>query len=130
MYTRNNFFVVQFYKEQISKQNDFSFKYLLMENLLEIQFIDAKFGWKGEKSDILIRVSFQGDALILNLSDTKVFKFKNFSSDLQLHFLVQSKNIALASFNTTLGYLFYENSKKFTKCFYLNVSENNIKFID
>ena len=101
-----------------------------MENLLEIQFIDAKFGWKGEKSDILIRVSFQGDALILNLSDTKVFKFKNFSSDLQLHFLVQSKNIALASFNTTLGYLFYENSKKFTKCFYLNVSENNIKFID
>ena len=57
MYTKkNNFFVVQFYKEQISKQNDFSLKYLLMENLLEKPFTSTR----TQTNDVLTHIYLPG----------------------------------------------------------------------
>jgi hypothetical protein len=100
-----------------------------MDKQLVLEFTEVNLGWNGKASDISLRVSIKGQAELLKYKASVAFDNKNVSTDGQMHILVQSGNIAMASVTSRISSLFQSSKEKFDKIFELNVPGNVIKIL-
>ena len=100
-----------------------------MEKQLCLELNKVSLGWEGKVSDISIRVTIKGKIEILKLKEVAVFPLNSQLSELQMHVLVQSGNIALASVTSRFSSLFAESKESFLKNFELSVPINVLKIL-
>lgn len=100
-----------------------------MEKRIKLGVREVLLGWNGDPSEIRLRVSILGHIGILTTENTAEINGVVITPQLQFHFLVQSKNLAIASFTTTFAGLSNGSSESFSKAFQLNASENVLKLL-
>ena len=99
-----------------------------MERIALLEFAEAELGWKGDLDDLNLRIS-HGEISNLKLKEKCEFKIIVEPKDCQLHFLIQTKNLAIASFSISLMSLTNGNYADFEKIFELIISKSVMKLL-
>ena len=100
-----------------------------MEKQLILELAEVILGWNGKVSDVSLRISLQGIINVLKVKGSATVQLKGPPNDIQMHMLIQSGNIAMASVTTRLSTLFQGSKDAFEKLFELNVPGNVVKIL-